>query len=205
LRSFGGIVILRTVIQGDKTMLASASHINNYPNVFGIQKNLSVEQLAKTLPADTKAALPTDALSISTPGNMMQQLLNLESQGSSGSSADNAELDMTGLAQLKEHGEMLSAMLKMKMQNFESKLVSSMRGGNASPQAETTPQESGGGMPLLNDLPNKESLESLMKKDSPMQNEYQSMANIAEMLQLLQVQAPPAAGVAAKYAQQAQK
>ncbi|MDR3232275.1 MAG: hypothetical protein LBT46_01175 [Planctomycetaceae bacterium] len=191
-------------------MLTSASsHINNYPNVFGIQKNVSVEQLAKTLPA--KNALLKDSLSISAPGNMMQQLLNLETQGQSGTSADNAEMDMTGLFQLKERGEMLSAMLKMKMQNFESQLVSGMRsGGNAQPPAEMNMKQGDDGISLLNDIPNKESVEALMKNGSPLQGEFQNIANLASVLQMLQQTGAESGSkglsgisAAAKYAQQA--
>ncbi|GHT14242.1 hypothetical protein FACS1894170_11070 [Planctomycetales bacterium] len=186
-------------------MVTSPSHINNYANVFGVQKNMSVEQLANTLPSNVKSGVAPDTLSISAPGNMMQQMLNLEMQGNSGPGAENAELDMTGLTQLKQRGEMLSAMLKMKMQNFQSNLMSNVNGNVPS---EMNLKQGDDGLSLLNDMPNKDAIEKLMKNGSPLQTEFQGMSQLASVLQMLQQTGNDASGkgltgASAQYAQQA--
>jgi hypothetical protein len=188
-------------------MIASPSHINNYPNVFGVQKNVSVEQLANMLPANAGSGVSPDTLSISASGNMMQQMLNLEMQGNSGPGAENAELDMTGLTQLKQRGEMLSAMLKMKMQNFQGNLMSNINGTGNVP-AEMNLKQGDDGLSLLNDLPNKDAIEKLMKNGSPLQTDFQGISQLAGVLQMLQQTGNDATGkgltgVSAQYAQQA--
>ncbi|GHT24103.1 hypothetical protein FACS189419_08840 [Planctomycetales bacterium] len=167
-------------------MITSSSHINNYPNIFGVQKGFNPDQLAKAVSAGKSEGNPVDTLSISAPGNMMQQLLDLEMQGDSGTSAENAELDMTGLTQLKQRGDMLASMLKLKMQSFESNLVATMRGANVQPPADVNLKQGDEGLQLLGDMPQKEEMQNLMKNGSPLQNGFQDIANLNNVMQLLQ-------------------
>ena len=180
-------------------MLGSTSSINNYPNIFGIQSGQSVEQLAQTLSAVAQQKMPTDSFSISSSANMLQQLLHSE-MGDNSADADN--LDLAGLAQLKQQGDMLASMLQLKMKNFESSLMANVQGAGL-PVQEMHLKNGDDGLSLLGDMPNKESLQNLL---GGMQGEFTDIARLAEVLTMLQQMGPDniAAGLssAAQYAQQ---
>ena len=184
-----------------KTMLGSTSVINNYSNVFGVQSGQSLEQLAKTLTSTAKPTMPTDTVSISSSANMLQQFLNAEMKGND--SSDAGELDLIGLAQLKQQGEMLASMLQLKMKNFESSLMSNVQGAGL-PMQEMHLKNGDDGLSLLGDMTNKDSLQNLL---GGMQGEFTDIARLAEVLNMLQQMGPDniAAGlssVAAQYAGQ---
>jgi hypothetical protein len=186
-------------------MLGSASNINSYPNVFGIQQGLSAEQLAKTL-ASSKPKGAADAVTISPSANMMQQLLNMEIQGNG--TAENSEVDLTGLAQLKQRGDMLASMLQLKMKNFESNLISGIKGAGLDPAQEINLKEGDDGLNLTDNLQNKEEIQKLLKNGSSLHGEFQDISNMANILEALSQLGPDQnsglAGVssAARYAQQ---
>jgi len=183
-------------------MLGATSSINNYANVFGAQSGgLSVEQLAKTL-TTTQKTMPMDTISISSSANMLQQFLNTEMQGN-GSSADTGELDLIGLAQLKQRGEMLASMLQLKMKNFETNLVSSVKGAGLSMQ-DMNIKNGDDGLLLMGDMPNKESIQNVL---GGLQGEFSDIARLAEVLNMLQQAGPDnmisaLSSAAAQYAQQ---
>ena len=182
-------------------MLGSTSSINNYPNVFGVQSGQSLEQLAQTLTATSKQSIPTDSVTISSSAAMLQQFLNSEMQGG-GTSADIGEMDLMGLTQLKQRGEMLASMLQLKMKNFESNLMSNVQGAGL-PMQEMHLKNGDEGLSLLGDMPNKEAIQQAL---SGMQGEFADIARLAEVLNMLQQMGPDnaAAGFssAAQYAQQ---
>ena len=182
-------------------MLGSTSSINNFSNVFGIQSNQSLEHLAKTLTSTAKQTNPTDTLSISSSANMLQQFLNSEMQ--SNGSADGGELDLIGLAQLKQQGDMLASMLQLKMKNFESSLMSNIQGAGL-PMQEMHLKNDDDGLSLLGDMPNKESIQNLL---GGLQGEFTDLARLAEVLNMLQQMGPDTmsaglSSVAAQYAGQ---
>ena len=182
-------------------MLGSTSVINNYPNVFGVQSGQSLEQAAKMPAVTAKQTVSPDTVSISASANMLQQFLNAEMQGNG--SADAGELDLIGLAQLKQQGEMLASMLQLKMKNFESSLMSNVQGVGL-PMQEMHIQNGGAGLSLLGDMPNKEPIQNLL---GGMQGEFTDIVRLAEVLNMLQQMGPDniAAGLssaAAQYAQQ---
>ena len=181
-------------------MLGSTSVINNYSNVFGVQSGQSLEQLAKTLTSTAKPTMPSDTVSISSSANMLQQFLNAEMQGNG--SADAGELDLVGLAQLKQQGDMLASMLQLKMKNFESSLMTNVQGAGL-PMQEMHLKNSDDGLSLLGDMPNKEAIQNML---GGMQNEFSDISKLAEVLNMLKQVEPDhvAAGVSAasQYAQQ---
>jgi hypothetical protein len=184
-----------------KLMLGATSSINNYPNVFGIQSGQSLEQLAQTLTTTAKQAMPTDSVTISSSAAMLQQFLNSEMQ-SGGASAESGEMDLIGLSQLKQRGEMLASMLQLKMKNFESSLMANVQGAGL-PMQEMHLKNGDEGISLLGEMPNKESLQNLL---GGLQGEFTDIARLAEVLNMLQQVGPDniAAGLssAAQYAQQ---
>jgi hypothetical protein len=185
-----------------KIMLGAASAINNYSGVFGVTSGQSLEQLAQTLTTTAKQAMPGDSVSISSSAAMLQQFLNSEMQGGNGPAAEAGEMDLMGLAQLKQRGEMLASMLQLKMKNFESTLTSNVHGAGL-PMQEMHLKNGDEGLSLLGDMPNKESIQNLI---SSLQGEFSDIARLAEVLNMLQQVGPdngPAAlSSAAQYAQQ---
>jgi hypothetical protein len=181
-------------------MLGSTSSINNYPGIFGIQSAQSAEQLAKTLMETSKKPTSTDTVTISSSANMLQQFLNSEMQG--GGSADTGEVDLMGLAQLKQRGEMLAGMLQLKMKNFESHLTANVQGAGL-PMQNMNIKGGDDGLLLMGDMPNKETLQNAL---GGLQGEFMDIARLAEVLNMLQQVGPDniAAGLssAAQYAQQ---
>ena len=185
-------------------MLGPTSSINNYPNIFGIQSGLSMENLAKTLTSTAQqTAMPKDTITISSSANMLQQFLNTEMQGGD-SSADIGELDLLGLTQLKQRGEMLASMLQLKMKNFESHLVSNVQGAGLSMQ-DMDIKNGDDGLLLMGNMPNKEAFQSAL---GGLQGEFMDISRIAEVLNMLQQLGPnnmmaTLSSAAAQYTQQA--
>ena len=207
-------------------MLGATSSINNFSNVFGVQSGLSMGNLAQTL-MQTGAMpignmpigampmgsmpmgnVPMDTLTISSSANLLQQFLNAEMQ-SGGDSADTGELDLMGLAQLKQRGEMLASMLQLKMKNFESHLVSNIQGAGL-PMQEMSIKNGNDGLFLTGDMPNKEMFQNAL---GGLQGEFTDIAQLANVLNLLRQMGPnnmmsalssaaAQSSVAAQYAQQ---
>ncbi|MDR0328137.1 MAG: hypothetical protein LBI05_07580 [Planctomycetaceae bacterium] len=183
-------------------MLGATSSINNYPGVFGVTSGQSLEQLAQTLTTTAKQTMPGDSVSISSSAAMLQQFLNSEMQGGNGQAAEGGEMDLMGLAQLKQRGEMLASMLQLKMKDFESTLMTNVQGAGL-PMQEMHLKNGDEGLSLLGDMPNKESLQNLIGN---LQGEFSDISRLAEVLNMLQQMGPdngPAAlSSAAQYAQQ---
>ena len=185
-------------------MLGATSSINNYPNIFGVQSGgLQMEQFAKTMTAAPQVK-SMDTVSISPSANMLQQLLNTEMQGN-GSSADIGELDLMGLSQLKQRGEMLASMLQLKMKNFESNLVANAQGAGLAMQNMDI-KNGDDGLLLMGDMPNKEAFQNIL---GGMQGEFADISRLAEVLNMLQQMGPDnvlstLASVATQYAQQSE-
>ena len=181
-------------------MIGATSLINNYSGVFGAQSGLSVEQLAKTLTAGTPAA-PGDSVTISSSAAILQQFLNSEMKGSN-ATEDEGEIDLLGLAQLKQHGDMLASMLQLKLKNFESSLMENVKGVGL-PMQDMDIKNGDDGLLLMGDMPNKETIQNLIGN---LQGEFSDIARLAEVLNMLQQMGPDniAAGLssAAQYAQQ---
>ena len=181
-------------------MIGATSLINNYSGIFGVQSGLSVEHLAQTLTAG-KPTMPGDSVTISSSAAMLQQFLNAEMQGGN-EPAEEGDIDLMGLAQLKQHGDMLASMLQLKMKNFESSLMENVKGAGL-PMQNMDIKNSDDGLSLLGDMPNKETIQNLI---GGLQNEFSDIARLAEVLTMLQQMGPDniAAGLssAAQYAQQ---
>ena len=183
-------------------MVGTASIINNYSNVFGVQSGQSIEQLTQTLTSATAQGQPPDSVTFSSSAMMLQQFLNAEMQGG-GNGADPGELDLLGLAQLKQRGEMLANMLQLKMKNFESHLMSNVQGAGL-PMQEMHLKNGDDGLSLLGEMPDKESFQNAL---GGLQGEFLDISRLAEVLNMLQQMGPDnmisaLSASAAQYAQQ---
>jgi len=190
-------------LNATRMMLGTTSSINNYPNVLGIQSGLPLNNLAQTLTATAQQTTPTDTVTISSSANMLQQFLNTEMQGSSSNGADLGELDLMGLAQLKQRGEMLAGMLQLKMKNFTSHLASNVQGAGLSMQ-DMNIKNGDDGLFLMGDMPNKEAFQNVL---GGLQGEFTDISRLAEVLNMLQQLGPDnmisaLSSAATQYAQQ---
>jgi len=165
-------------------MLGPTSSIANYMNIFGVQSGgQPMGQLAQTLTA-IKQGTPADAVTFSPSATMLQQFLNSDMQGDT--SADSDELDMLGLAQLKQKGEMLASMLQAKMKGFESNLMSNLRGAGLPPQ-DMNIKNGDNGLLLMGDMPNKDAIQNML---GGLQGDFMDIARLAEMMNMLQQLGP---------------
>ena len=144
-----------------------------------------------------------DTLTISSSANLLQQFLNAEMQSGGNNSADAGELDLMGLAQLKQRGEMLASMLQLKMKNFESHLVSNIQ-GTGLPMQDMSIKNGNEGLSLLGDMPNKEVFQNAL---GGLQDEFMDISRLAGVLNMLQQLGPDnvvsaLSSVASQYAQQ---
>ncbi|MDR0704189.1 MAG: hypothetical protein LBF88_04300 [Planctomycetaceae bacterium] len=176
-------------------MLGSASQINNFMNMFGVQQGLSPEQIAKMSGTSqvrhdgnvnrNNKAHSIDSVTISPTANMIRQLLNMELQNSD-DSLKTAELDLTGLAQLKQRGDMLANMLQVKLKNFETNLITGMKSSGLDATQEMDMKNGDNGLLLMNDLPNKESIQNFLQNNGKLKEQFQELAQFANILETLQ-------------------
>ena len=183
-------------------MLGATSIINQYSNVFGVQSGQSIEQLAQKFTATVKQGLPADSVAFSPSAMMLQQFLSSD-LGGSGNSTDTGELDLMGLSQLQQRGEMLASMLQLKMKNFESRLTSNIQGAGLSMQ-EMHLKNGDDGLSVMGEMPNKDAFQNAL---NGLQGEFSEISQLAGVLNLLQHLGPgntmsALAASAAQYAQQ---
>jgi hypothetical protein len=186
-------------------MVGTTSPISSFKNVFGVlPQEMQSFGAALTTPATPTAK---DLATFSPAANMMQELLPMDMQQSNGTAGtDGGELDLSGLAQLKQQGEMLANMLQMKLKSFGANLLTGMNNAGLDPSQEMNMQNGANGLSLLGDAPNKEGLEGFLKTNGKLQEQFKEIANFANVLDTLQqvkqpTQAAPSPAALA-YAQQ---
>jgi len=182
-------------------MLGATSFINNYSNVFGVQSGQAA-QLAQTMTTASPQGQSADSVTFSSSAMMLQQFLNAEMKGG-GESADSGELDLMGLAQLKQRGDMLANMLQLKMKNFESHLMANVQGAGL-PAQDMHLKNGDDGLSILGEMPNKEAFQNAL---GGLQGEFLDISRLAEVLNMLQQMGPDnmvsaLSASAAQYAQQ---
>ncbi|MDR0520826.1 MAG: hypothetical protein LBH00_03110 [Planctomycetaceae bacterium] len=184
-------------------MFSPASLVNSYAGVFGVQPGISAESMPKALSSVPIPSPAGDSVTISPSANILQQLLNTEMQGTG--NTDTGELDLTGLAQLKQRGEMLANMLQLKIKNFESNLMSAMKGAGI-PAQDMNLKNGSDGLMLMDQIPNQDAVQGMLNKAGGLQTEFSDIAKLAEVLTMLQQSGgsnlPQGLSAAAKYAEQ---
>lgn len=168
-------------------MTGSFVNVNAFQGLLGVgqimQPNNMIRQLADRLASSETAnpATEADLFTLSPTADMMRQFLNtdLTEEGERG------EMDLTGLAQLKQRGEMLSGMLRMKLKSFESNLISSMKSAGLDPTESMELKDGKDGLFLQNDSPDKNALERLFKDKDSLRSEFQDIARLASLVGLL--------------------
>ncbi|MDR1140232.1 MAG: hypothetical protein LBL62_00970, partial [Planctomycetaceae bacterium] len=164
-------------------MLGSTSQINSFMNMFGVRQGLPMEQIVPTSGIDK--AGKSDSVTISPTANMLQQFLNMELQNPD-SSSEIGEIDLTGLAQLKQRGDMLANMLQVKLKNFESNLITGMKSAGLDTSQDMNMKNGDNGLLLLNDIPNKESVQGFLQNNSKLKEQFQELGQFANILETLQ-------------------
>lgn len=148
----------------------------------------------------------TDFATFSPAANMMQQLLNMEMKGQG--NEESGEVDLLGLTQLKQRGEMLANMLQMKLKNFGATLMSGMNAAGIDSSQPMNLQNGAQGLSLLGDAPNKEGIENLLNTNGKLKEQFQEIAQFAKILDMLQSAETSATGLSKRtspahsYAQQ---
>jgi len=165
-------------------MFGTSSVVNNYSGVFGVQSGQSIEQFAQTVNAAAKQGQQTDSVAFSSSAMMLQQFLNSEMHG--GESGGTGELDLLGLAQLKQRGEMLANMLQLKMKNFESALTKNVQ-GQGLPMQDMHLKNGDDGLSLLGEMPDKETFQDAI---GGLQGDFLDISRLAEVLNMLQQMGP---------------
>ncbi|MDR0337209.1 MAG: hypothetical protein LBI18_08980 [Planctomycetaceae bacterium] len=167
-------------------MLGSTSQINSFMNMFGVRQGLPMEQIVPTSGIDKVGASDSvDSVTISPTAKMLQQFLNMELQNTD-ESLEADELGLTGLAQLKQRGDMLANMLQTKLKSFETNLITGMKSSGLNTLQEMDVKSDNDNLLLMNDLPNKESIQSFLQNNSKLKEQFQEIAQFANILEMLQ-------------------
>ncbi len=173
--------------------MSGVSIINNYPNVFGVNKPASFGAADTAFPTGSFSGNPfsienlgADSLTLSPTAQMLQQFLTMDMQAASGDGGDLGELDMTGLAQLKQRGDMLANMMQMKLKNFESNLMASMKASGLDATQDMSIKNGEDGLLLSENTIEKGSIENLLNKDDSWQKMFQSISQLAQLMETLQ-------------------
>jgi hypothetical protein len=121
-----------------------------------------------------------DTLTLSPTLNALQQFLSMND---SNNNNGQEELSLSNLEQLKQQGDMLASMLQMKLKNFESNLISSMKNAGVD---QITPidikNNSNGGLNVVNDTPNKEIIQNLLQNDNKFKTLFQEISRLSALV-----------------------
>lgn len=164
--------------------MSGISHIGSIMNMMGISKDLSpnlMTQITGTAGTGLGAGFGTDQVTVSPLANMMQQFLNMEMK----ESGKQDEIDLGGLAQLKQRGDMLATMLQTKLKNFESGLMAGLKNAGIDSNGDMSFKNGDNGLFLLNDLPNKAAIENQLKNTGPLQEQFKEISQMAKILEML--------------------
>ncbi len=161
-------------------MSGAVSTISNYMNLFGA--NRPALPGGTGTPVSGSSVFPTDSLTLSPSAQMLQQFLSTDIQAP----GESGELDLTGLAQLKQRGDMLANMLQMKLKNFESSLIASMKSAGMDASQDMSIKDGDQGLLLMENIPGKEGMEQFLNKSGNWQEQFQEIAKLAQLMETLQ-------------------
>jgi hypothetical protein len=181
-------------------MSDNISSISKFLNIIGSQRdNLTTKQSAKIAPQENNKT-NADILTLSPTLNTLQQFLSMND---SNNDADNGEISLTGLEQLKQQGDMLANMLQLKIKNFETDLLSTMKNIGVDQSNPIDIKKNSDGLNIINDIPNKSAIQNLIQNEQ-FGNQFQDIATLSTLIntiQQLQNQNPNQNTAGAKYAQ----
>ncbi|MDR2171802.1 MAG: hypothetical protein LBP59_16785 [Planctomycetaceae bacterium] len=150
----------------------------------------------------------TDTLTLSPTLNSLQQFLSVNDANNNNNNGQE-ELSLSSLEQLKQQGDMLASMLKMKLKNFESNLMTSMKNAGIE---QTTPldiKNDQNGLNVINNAPNKQIIQNLLQNNGNFKNQFQEIAKLSTLInavqQLNNTQNNNISEAGAKYAQFSQQ
>ncbi|MGL4943450.1 MAG: hypothetical protein ACRC46_09700 [Thermoguttaceae bacterium] len=137
-----------------------------------------------------------------TLSSLSKQLDLLNSEGAGGSQ----ELSTEKINDMKERGQMMASVLKMKMSQFEGKLMKTLQDAGVDTDTSVMLQDAGeDGVKLLGDHPDADRIRQLFSEDSPITREFQEVSRLGMLVKgLQQIGGGAGGGVTAQYAMQSQ-
>ncbi|MDR0391921.1 MAG: hypothetical protein LBH59_08445 [Planctomycetaceae bacterium] len=148
-----------------------ASQRDNTHSKHGITQN--------TQPNVNSTNTNFDTLTLSPTLSALQQFLSMNDTNNN---AGQEELNMSSLERLKQQGEMLASMLQMKLKNFESDLISSMKNIGINQADSMDIKNTQDGLNIVNDIPNKQNIQNLIQNNSNFQNQFQEIARLTTLI-----------------------
>ncbi len=178
----------------------AASKVNAFQSM--LSQTAQASAAGKT-GSTSKASTGKDQFVPSPSLTMLQQLLSQNMDGSD----DSKETGLSGFELLKQRTEMLSNMIQMKLKNFESNLVSSVKSAGLDPSQQMNVQNGVDGLLLSNDMPNKDAIQNLLGNSDALLDQFKDISQLAGLLGTLQQTAQTGgagSSAASQYAQQSQ-
>ncbi|MGL6194184.1 MAG: hypothetical protein ACRC2T_05115 [Thermoguttaceae bacterium] len=150
-----------------------------------------------------------DLFTLSPSGLRTQQFLNSEMYGSD-ANGSGGELDLAAIGNLKQRGEMLSQMLQVKLQSFQSDFMQKMNAAGVDTSKPIDLQKNDAGNLLVaNDHPDKAQIDQILAENPEFAGKFQELSKTAAMSQALLAAAAdkssnPFSSIASLYAKQSQ-
>ncbi len=180
--------------------------------IVGMMQGLLSSKKGKAADGLNEAAIPqstqtarTDQFTLSVSLQQALELLNSENSG------DKApEMDLSGIENLKSRGEMLSQVLQMKLQSFQSDFINQAKtAGIDTTQPVELKKGETGELLVSNNHPDKAKIEQLLAQDEDLAKKFQDISKMAGLSQALQSlsgekSGSPMSMFAALYAKQSQ-
>ncbi|MDR0869597.1 MAG: hypothetical protein LBN39_02275 [Planctomycetaceae bacterium] len=162
------------------------------PQAAGLTSAGQVPPLTSMNPPLTSMNLPQtaglnvqDIATFSPAANMMQQFLNMDIK-SNGETEESGESDLSGLAQLKQRGEMLANMLQMKLKTFGANLMTGMNNAGLDPAQQMNIQNSTNGLSLLGETLDEQGIDNFLKgSGGKLQEQFKEIEHFAKILDML--------------------
>jgi hypothetical protein len=152
-------------------------NISNFINKIIAQHDTNTTkqgiQTTQTNPTITNV----DTITLSPSLNALQQFLSMNDSNNN----NQDELNMTSLEKLKQQGEMIANMLQMKLKNFESDLITSMKNVGIDQSNPIDIKNDQNKLNIVNDIPNKQIIQNLLQNNN-FKNQFQEITRLTSLL-----------------------
>lgn len=140
------------------------------------------DSLAKPTDASPNSAVLGDRFTLSPDGQKTLQFLDSENAGN-----HDSEMDLSGIYDMKQRGEMLSQMLQMKMQNFQGDFLNQMKtsGIDASLPIDLE-KGADGNLQVSGDHPEKGVIDQFLAGDEKLSQKFDEISDLSGLLKIVQ-------------------
>ena len=162
-------------------MLTGTTQIVGFmQNLLSPKKETTTEKANETKPIEVQTK---DQFTVSTATQKALSFLNSESSGEN----RDPEMDLIEIENLKQRGEMISQMLQMKLQSFQSDFVKQMKSAGIDTSQQVDLQKGAdGNLMVMGDHPDKAKIEQLLAGNENLLKQFQEITNLAGLSQVLQ-------------------